>query len=622
MNRNGGLEFWLMNTLRAFMRCLSGLIPLFAILNAPGQPPQGGNDPREFLEASDGAQIAGTLEMPSNGRLQFVSDPGKKAAPVESGMTFRFSGRRPDAATGLPPFRLEFGLGQRLCGRLGHVDERELILLDSSGSSKTAIARTGAHTLIQRPGETLMLQDGFETIDPKRWSVGGEPTVADDLRVTGDHSLKIPSNGASLTHRLKEPFPVGRLEVAFHDSGVKSEGKQWFIDLTFRGLSGPETIRAILGWPEESLAVETPTGPALAVQRLARKSGWHRLAIRFGQDLTEVGVDGNELAHGKGFSGPLIEVRLASVQNDKAVKTPEETLAGHLDDLRLIKFSETVGGLEIDVSQDEVRLIGGDQIFGEIRGADSEHVKLSVDGSLAKLSWGEITGLFFRRVSTPGAPVEGILASAEWRASSSDDPLDLNVMEGAVVGLSSETLRLATPYAGTLTIPRERITSLHVFGHGRRIVIDPMAHHLGDEISTLSPILDPPQPEGGTLARSFELKDVPEGSAFLVLDVVQVVGEQADVPTFSDMVKRGELRTNVKINGEPFDYLNRYIRTRNETPERIRIPIPRDQLRVGENTVRFEQGGTANDPNYLDDLGILTIALEFPIVRSSGTKPP
>ncbi len=604
------------------MRCLSGLIPVVATLTSLGQPPQGGNEPREFLESIHGIRTAGRLELVSEGRLQFVSDSGEKVVPVEPGMTFRLAGQGPDAATGLAPFRLELGLGQRLCGRLGKIDDRELVVLDSSGSSKSVVARTGAHALIQRPGETLVIQDGFESIDPNRWSVVGEPMLADDLRITGNHSLKIPANGASLTYRLKAPFPVGRFEVAYHDSGVKSEGRQWFVDLTFRGLSGPETIRAILGWSEESLAVETPTGPALAVQRLARKPGWHRLGIRFGQDLTEVGVDGNELAHGKGFSGPLIEVRLASVQNGNALKTPEESLAGHLDDLRLIKFSDTVGGLETDVSQDEVRLIGGDQIFGEIREADSEHVKLSVDGSIATLSWGEITGLFFRRASAPAAPVEGMLARAEWRASAGDDPLDLNVMEGAVVGLSSENLRLATPYAGTLTIPRKRITTLQVFGRGRRIVIDPMAHHLGDEISTLSPILDPPQPEGGTLERSFDLQDVPEGSAFLVLDVVQVVGEQADVPTFSDMVKRGELRTNVKINGEPFDYLNRYIKTRNETPERIRIPIPRDQLRAGKNTIRFDQGGTANDPNYLDDLGILTIALEFPVGRTSDANPP
>jgi len=34
-------------------------------------------------------------------------------------------------------------------------------------------------------------------------------------------------------------------------------------------------------------------------------------------------------------------------------------------------------------------------------------------------------------------------------------------------------------------------------------------------------------------------------------------------------------------------------------------------LRTGKNVIRLEQTGIASDPNFLDDLGILCIALEF-----------
>jgi hypothetical protein len=104
-----------------------------------------------------------------------------------------------------------------------------------------------------------------------------------------------------------------------------------------------------------------------------------------------------------------------------------------------------------------------------------------------------------------------------------------------------------------------------------------------------------------------------------VLDVVQVVGEATDLP-FSTLVKKGELRTNVKINGEPFDYLNHYITSKNETSERIRLAIPKGLLRPGKNVVRLEQAGIASDPNFLDDLGILTVAIEFPDARTDS-KP-
>ena len=575
---------------------------------------RGSADVNVFLEPAGGNRVAGRIEVLSNGTAQFVETNGKSTTRLESGMIVRFEGKGLDSATGLPPYRLELGLGQRLCGRLGNLGEREIELLDTTGGAAMKVARAGTHALIQRPGETLIFQDGFESIDPKRWKVTGQVGVTGVEKVAGEHSLKLSASGGSLTHQLKDPFASGRLEVAFSDRGAKLEGAQWFVDLTFRGQTGPETIRAILGWAEESLAVESPTGPALAVQRLGRKPDWHRLSVRFGKDLTEIAVDGNELAHGKGVSGPLVEIRLTATSKD-----PVEKVAGYFDDLRLIKYSEPVGGLEIDVTQDEVRLIGGDQIFGSVHDANSERIKMAVDGRDTNLSWGEVTGVFFRRGQAVASPVDGLLVRAQWRSSAGDDPLDLNVIEGALAAVSADSIRLETSYSGAMNIPLNRMLSLSILGRGRRLIIDPMAHHLGDEISTLPPILDPPQPEGGTLERAFELADLPEGPAFLVLDVVSVVGEQADVPVFSDMVKRGELRTNVKINGEPFDYLNRYIKDRNETSERIRIPIPREQLHAGKNVVRFEQAGTANDPNYLDDLGVLCIAVEFSTPRG-GTK--
>ncbi len=149
-----------------------------------------------------------------------------------------------------------------------------------------------------------------------------------------------------------------------------------------------------------------------------------------------------------------------------------------------------------------------------------------------------------------------------------------------------------------------------VNGRGRRYVLDTKPHHLGDQHSTIPPILDPPQPEGGVFERAWELPSVPTGAATLVLDVVQVAGEAPDLE-FAALVKKGECRTNLKINGEPFDYLNRFILTRNETPERVRVPIPRGLLRVGKNVVRLEQTGTADNPNFLDDLGVLGVAVEF-----------
>ena len=102
--------------------------------------------------------------------------------------------------------------------------------------------------------------------------------------------------------------------------------------------------------------------------------------------------------------------------------------------------------------------------------------------------------------------------------------------KGRSTAVSETALTLATPYAGTLVLPRDRRRSMRVQGSGRRIVIDPTAHHLGDDISTTAPLIDPPQPEGGILERSVELSEIPARPAALVLDVVQVVGEAQRAP--------------------------------------------------------------------------------------------
>jgi hypothetical protein len=595
---------------------LAALAPAAAVA---AEPPPAAPLKGETLESLDGTRTVGRLEGDPARGFRFVASGTSRVTSLEPGLAILCPGRGSSPASGLPPFSVEMGLGQRISGRLVAVDDREIRLLDVTGEGRLTVARGGASAVVQRPGESQVFQDGFETLDSTRWAVVGEPEVVDDLRVAGARSLRLGAGDVALTHRLDEPFGSGRLELAFHDGSEVVPRQQWFVDLTARGPSGLETVRVVLGWAEESLAVESPRGPALAVQRLARKRGWHRLSLRFGPDGTEVAVDGNELAHGKGFGGPLVEVRLASSSAGEA--KPPADLAGHVDDVRLVRFAKPAADLETDVTQDEVRMTCGDQLFGKVAGADGETVRLAVDGRDAALPWGDVAGIYFRRSAAPGAPVEGLLVRVEWRAAPGDDPRDLNIVEGAMTGLTDSELSIATPYVGTVVIPRTRLTALRVVGRGRRLVIDPTAHHLGNEISATDPFIDPPQPEGGVLERTVELPDVPAGAASLVLDVVQVVGEATDLP-FSNLVKKGELRTNVKINGEPFDYLNRYITSKNESPERIRLPIPRKLLRPGRNVIRLEQAGTANDPSYLDDIGLLGIALEFAPSPAPAGGPP
>ena len=564
----------------------------------------------ESIVRGDQEPVYGRVVGDARGGFGFATTGGGEVLPMGSVGVVTFDGPGADASAGYPPIRVSLGLDQQVSGRLGSVDDRSIRLEEGPGGRGVVISRGGAIALSQRAGEALVLQDGFESLDPSRWTQVGEPSIVDEPRKAGSKSLILPSGGSAVTCRLPEPVTSGRLEVAFHDPGQVATGQQWFIDLLFRGPGGDESVRMVLDAGEESLAVWTSGEHALAVQRLARKPGWHRLGVRFGVE-TELAVDGDELAHGRKRGGPLIEIRLANQAVGNA-PDPPRGMAVHFDDLRLVRMAEPVGGLEVAPQTDDVRLVDGDQVFGRLKSVDADSVGLVVDSREVALPWTEVASLRFHRPSEASRAIEGLLVRLEWRSSPGSDPRDLDQAEGALLSVTDTAFTLATPYAGDLTIPRDRLRRLKVLGNGRRIVLDPTSHHLGNnEVSNQPLVLDPPWPEGGLLTRSFTLDKIPEGTAaFLVLDVVQVVGE-ANSLEFSDLVRKGEIRTNVKLNDKPFDYLNRHITTRNDTPERIRLPIPPGLLRPGENQLRIEQVGKANDPEEFDDLGLLTIAIEF-----------
>ncbi len=332
----------------------------------------------------------------------------------------------------------------------------------------------------------------------------------------------------------------------------------------------------------------------------------------------EISVDGQELAHGKSPDGQLAVFRMASSATSSPT-IPKE-VAAYVDDLEIIRFAEPAASFEIDISQDEARLVTGDQLFGEVRKAEGERVFMSIEGKPVNLSWNEVSGLFFRRLPAQGATIDGLLARVEWRAAAGEDPADLDFAEGAIIAVSGNTITMATPYSGVLRILRGRLRKIAIFGEGRRVVIDPAAHHLGDEPSHGQRGLDPPINEGGLLERTVELADLPNAPALLVMDVLSVVGEDND-ETFSPYVRKGEFRTWVTINGQRVDFLNRYVKTRNDVPERVAIPIPPRLLRTGKNTLRLDLTGTASNPGHLDDFGVLGIALEFRRKPNAGTEP-
>ena len=549
---------------------------------------------------------------------------GSARLTLDAGSVVHCNGPGPDLSAGEPLFRVCVGDILRLSGSLRAITPAGVRIAVGWQAAEVALARPGVQAVLQRPGVARVFVDNFETLEPSRWTTSGNVSLVESPHASERRSLRIPAAGASLVHNLEVPLSAGRLDLAFHDDGSVAAGQKWSIDLTFQGPVGPSLLRVVPGWAEESLAVESPSGPALPVQRLARSPGWHRFVFRFGPEKTEISVDGKDLAHGRGPEGPLVSIALASSAPAEGAPAPDpaKTPTCNIDDLQLIRFAEPPASYGRDITQDEARLVVGDQLFGSVVKADTERVAMTILGEPVSLPWGQIAGLHFRRAPAQGAPVEGLLARVEWRSAPGGDSADLDFAEGAITAVSDRSITLATPYSGILSIPRRFLQRLLIHGNGRRYVIDATAHHLGDEISVSPPVLDPPDPEGGVLERSIELAETPGGPWFLVLDVVGVVGEH-NHDEFSPRVRNGEFRTNAVVNGQRIDYVNRHIKTKNETPERVTMPIPAGLLHPGKNTIRLELTGAAEKDTQLDDLGVLQIALELgipPGPKGSGAQ--
>jgi hypothetical protein len=602
----------MIHRLRPLSRLLGLILPLLSLASGAAQG-QGG---REFVRAADATTVAGKIRPGAPGRFQFAPEGGGDPWPLEQVGPVYFEGAAADPSAAAPPFHVALGNGNRISGSLRAVTPETIDLETAAGRPPLSIQRAGAQALVQRPGEVQAARDAFEMLDEKRWSAVGEPVIAPFPDGAGTAGLKLPAGGAAVTYKLAEGLGSGRFEIVYHDDGKIVAGQHWFVDLTFRGPMGLEPVQALLGWDEETLAVVSRGGPALAVQPLRRKAGRHRLSIRFGPGHTDLTVDGDELAHGDGPGGPLVEIRLATESLPRAESSPG--LAAYLDDLRLVRFTEPAGRMEIDPSQDEARLITGDQLFGRLISGDPDHLLFEIADVRANLNWSEVSGVFLKRSPQSSEPLSGLWVRPEWQVGGGE-PAERDRVEGVLADIRDSSLQVAVPYAGLVEVPRDRLKRLDIFGRGKRIVIEPNPHHLGNRAAD---DLDPPRPEGPTLDIPFSLKTVPAGAAVLLLDVVQVIGETGNLD-FSDLVKQGELRTVVLMNGRPFDTLNRHINTRNDVPARIRLPIPSGALKAGDNVLRFEQSGMKDDPRVLDNLGILNMVVEFPedSRKDEGPRP-
>jgi hypothetical protein len=489
------------------------------------------------------------------------------------------------------------------------LDAQHLTLDAGPGFGPVKIPRATVLKITQRPGEAVVLDEPFDDSAKASWTKRGDVSQIRGADPRHPGVLAFGAGGGSIELKPPAPFAAGRLELSFHDDGAIHPGLRFQVELEFEGGVDPDrTITATLAWESETLAVASPKGPTLAVQRLIRAPGWRRLSVTFDSEHTSLAIDDAELAHGGSPRGPLaaIRVRTARAADAKAA-VPE--LAATIDDLRLVQRFRPSSRVEIDTTQDDMLFSSGDQVFGTLVGADSERVILELEGRRLSFPWRQIARLALRRVPLGAGPLSGDWVRVEWLAPGAAGPSpETDQLEGVLLAVDSDSVRIRCPLLGELVLPRAAIRRLEWLSRGQRALFDHGPHHLGDR-EVLD--LEPPYPESEPVEVRFDWEPPKSelGQPQLAIDVVQVEGVEGSL-AFSAQIQKGELTTQLFLNDRSLGDLNQHVHVKNESPLRVRVPIPPDCLKTGENVLRFEQKGAKDDPRRRDNLGILSIAIE------------
>jgi len=141
--------------------------------------------------------------------------------------------------------------------------------------------------------------------------------------------------------------------------------------------------------------------------------------------------------------------------------------------------------------------------------------------------------------------------------------------------------------------------------------LHPQAVHLGNNVQ---PEFVVPMPVGTSLGGTLTLSRQPSHAA-ISLDAVGLEPCGPGTPStqpFLTELQSGALRTELFINGEPVGDWNSRLtyRPRPGFPARLRLSIPRERLRQGENTWEIRQQPARYDATEFDDCELSRIVFE------------
>jgi hypothetical protein len=275
----------------------------------------------------------------------------------------------------------------------------------------------------------------------------------------------------------------------------------------------------------------------------------------------------------------------------------------------------------------------GDLYYGDTVRAGSRDVQLQTQFGPVSLGWDKVRQVALpRALSKEVPPISGDVCRVQLAPDSATTffgPQPKCELTGAVrltarsVEIQHSLLRAATgraedsPSPSRMRLPWASVQEIEPLFRGEYRLLDPGPQHLGN--TTQRSFLHP-KPDGTALALHFVLKGIPAGRVFLSLDAADL--EPASPQTLRatpnlEELRRGFLTTNVLVNDVEAGTLNHHCEFLSPvgSPQRLRVPVPREALKRGLNLVELRQNPGRNGQAVYDDCELRRVAIEIEEAR-------
>lgn len=514
---------------------------------------------------SDGRRAAGQLTVNSEGRLQFNSADTRTS---EKPHLIQFTPQR-SAEFERPCQRFWLGDAQRFSALLSQLDDKAVVV-DWGTKDRRTFPRGELRALALAVPYTMHFADDFETA-PKAWRFSGGAARSKEQAASGAWSLKLSGAGAAAELTLPTNLTEGRLEtrIRTHENPA---GAAWLLQATLGDGKSEKTVRILLAGSSDAADV---------IDATSRSAGWHSLALRFHPTYVLVGFDQKvRWSSTERDLGPLRKLSLVCQGSADEVQG-----AVFFDDLTIAQIAPIFRPTDRIQARDSLCLRAGDQLFGTLAKADPETIEFRGRFEGSRFSWAEVWGI---DLHAPAAPVHRSTGQhARVRFLSTLASSEADEVVGVIQAIDARSMTLEHPVLGKIMVERRRLLSIQPLFFGTRIELGHEVCVLGEAGSKVTDV--PGAVAKPALTKSFKV-DVAPKQVTLALEVAPLSNNES------------EGRTDVLVNGARVETLERHLRGRSHDLRPLRIALPADAVRVGDNMLELRQAGKATNCCMVRDI--------------------